>query len=179
MCAPQDTPERGSDTHQVSGTPPPAHVGCVPPQVYMQDSLEYQPVTCAIVVNAAGAWAGELLEAAGLPEALCQPPLPIKPRKRWGGQDLGVYIVGFTSWHHRGTHLCSMGTVAVSQYPPSIPLQRGCSVFGGVLGRGSHIPALNALYLQGLVNPLVLLLGCPSNCHECCEPSMLSFPCTP
>ncbi|NWS49362.1 FXRD1 protein, partial [Probosciger aterrimus] len=51
--------------------------------VYMQDSLEYQPVTCAIVVNAAGAWAGELLEAAGLPKALCQPPLPIQPRKRY------------------------------------------------------------------------------------------------
>ncbi|XP_061297105.1 FAD-dependent oxidoreductase domain-containing protein 1-like [Pezoporus flaviventris] len=51
--------------------------------VYMQDSLEYQPVTCAIVVNAAGAWAGELLEAAGLPEALRQPPLPIQPRKRY------------------------------------------------------------------------------------------------
>ncbi|XP_065553443.1 FAD-dependent oxidoreductase domain-containing protein 1 isoform X2 [Lathamus discolor] len=51
--------------------------------VYMQDSLEYQPVTCAIVVNAAGAWAGELLEAAGLPEALRHPPLPIQPRKRY------------------------------------------------------------------------------------------------
>uniref|UniRef100_A0A8C6JQJ1 FAD-dependent oxidoreductase domain-containing protein 1 n=2 Tax=Melopsittacus undulatus TaxID=13146 RepID=A0A8C6JQJ1_MELUD len=50
--------------------------------VYMQDSLEYQPVTCAIVVNAAGAWAGELLETAGLPEALRQ-PLPIQPRKRY------------------------------------------------------------------------------------------------
>lgn len=51
----------------------------------MPDSLEYQPVTCAIVVNAAGAWAGKLLEAEGLPRALCRPPLPIQPRKRYPG----------------------------------------------------------------------------------------------
>ncbi|NXB74259.1 FXRD1 protein, partial [Donacobius atricapilla] len=51
--------------------------------VYMPDSLEYQPVACAIVVNAAGAWAGKLLEADGLPRVLCQPPLPIQPRKRY------------------------------------------------------------------------------------------------
>ncbi|KAM9656257.1 FAD-dependent oxidoreductase domain-containing protein 1 isoform 1-T1 [Morphnus guianensis] len=56
--------------------------------IHMPDSLEYQPVACAIVVNAAGAWAGELLEAAGLPGELAQPPLPIQPRKRY------VY-----SWH--------------------------------------------------------------------------------
>ncbi|XP_052642258.1 FAD-dependent oxidoreductase domain-containing protein 1 isoform X1 [Harpia harpyja] len=56
--------------------------------IHMPDSLEYQPVACAIVVNAAGAWAGELLEAAGLPGGLVQPPLPIQPRKRY------VY-----SWH--------------------------------------------------------------------------------
>ncbi|NXA86507.1 FXRD1 protein, partial [Melanocharis versteri] len=55
----------------------------VPSQVHMPDSLEYQPVTCAIVVNAAGAWAGKLLEADGLPRGLCRPPLPIQPRKRY------------------------------------------------------------------------------------------------
>ncbi|NXF24539.1 FXRD1 protein, partial [Rhodinocichla rosea] len=55
----------------------------VPSQVHMPDSLEYQPVACAIVVNAAGAWAGKLLEAEGLPRGLCQPPLPIQPRKRY------------------------------------------------------------------------------------------------
>ncbi|NXP64450.1 FXRD1 protein, partial [Chloropsis cyanopogon] len=52
-------------------------------QVYMPDSLEYQPVTCAIVINAAGAWAGKLLEAEGLPRGLCRPLLPIQPRKRY------------------------------------------------------------------------------------------------
>ncbi|NXM06277.1 FXRD1 protein, partial [Tyrannus savana] len=52
-------------------------------QIYMPDSLEYQPVACSIVVNAAGAWAGKLLEAEGLPRDLCQPPLPIQPRKRY------------------------------------------------------------------------------------------------
>lgn len=56
----------------------------------MPDSLEYQPVACAIVVNAAGAWAGKLLEADGLPRALCRPSLPIQPRKRyWGGSQQG------------------------------------------------------------------------------------------
>ncbi|NWR19995.1 FXRD1 protein, partial [Emberiza fucata] len=55
----------------------------VPSQVHMPDSLEYQPVACSIVVNAAGAWAGKLLEAEGLPRGLCQPPLPIQPRKRY------------------------------------------------------------------------------------------------
>lgn len=59
-------------------------------QIYMPDSLEYQPVACAIVVNAAGAWAGKLLEAEGLPRGLCKPPLPIQPRKRyWGGSQQG------------------------------------------------------------------------------------------
>ncbi|KAM6238418.1 FAD-dependent oxidoreductase domain-containing protein 1 [Porphyrio hochstetteri] len=56
--------------------------------IHKPNSLDYQPVACAIVVNAAGAWAGELLERAGLPGELCQPPLPITPRKRY------VY-----SWH--------------------------------------------------------------------------------
>ncbi|KAM4885530.1 FAD-dependent oxidoreductase domain-containing protein 1 [Sylvia borin] len=51
--------------------------------VHMPDSLEYQPVACAIVVNAAGAWAGKLLEADGLPRVLCRPSLPIQPRKRY------------------------------------------------------------------------------------------------
>lgn len=56
--------------------PPPA------PQVHTADSLQYQPVACAIVVNAAGAWAGKLLEATGVPGGLCKPLLPIEPRKR-------------------------------------------------------------------------------------------------
>ncbi|NWH68893.1 FXRD1 protein, partial [Geococcyx californianus] len=53
------------------------------PRVHMQDSREYQPIACAIVVNAAGAWAGELLATAGLPGRLGHPPLPIQPRKRY------------------------------------------------------------------------------------------------
>lgn len=71
-----------------SACDPPAPVTplFVPSQIYMPDSLEYQPVACAIVVNAAGAWAGKLLEAEGLPKGLCKPSLPIQPRKRyWGG----------------------------------------------------------------------------------------------
>ncbi|XP_074417151.1 FAD-dependent oxidoreductase domain-containing protein 1 isoform X1 [Larus michahellis] len=75
-----------SDTMPPQGpTPLTARIKYV--HIHVPDSLEYQPVACAIVVNAAGAWAGQLLERAGLPGGLC-PPLPIQPRKRY------VY-----SWH--------------------------------------------------------------------------------
>ncbi|NWY15070.1 FXRD1 protein, partial [Aphelocoma coerulescens] len=70
-----------SANHVTPPAPPSARIKYV--HIYMPDSLEYQPVACAIVVNAAGAWAGKLLEADGLPRALCQPPLPIQPRKRY------------------------------------------------------------------------------------------------
>ncbi|XP_061870004.1 FAD-dependent oxidoreductase domain-containing protein 1 isoform X1 [Colius striatus] len=69
------------DTAPRQGTAGTARIKYV--HVHMQDSLEYQPVTCAIVINTAGAWAGKLLEAKGLPRWLCQPPLPIQPRKRY------------------------------------------------------------------------------------------------
>ncbi|XP_025927494.1 FAD-dependent oxidoreductase domain-containing protein 1, partial [Apteryx rowi] len=51
--------------------------------VHAADSREYQPVSCAVVVNAAGAWAGELAQ-------LAEPRLrlPLEPRKRF------VYV-----WH--------------------------------------------------------------------------------
>ncbi|XP_054251554.1 FAD-dependent oxidoreductase domain-containing protein 1 [Indicator indicator] len=65
------------------GGPSPASARIKYIHIHMQDSLEYQPVACAIVVNAAGAWAGKLLEEAGVPEGLLQPPLPIQPRKRY------------------------------------------------------------------------------------------------
>ncbi|NXI44425.1 FXRD1 protein, partial [Galbula dea] len=51
--------------------------------IHKPDSLDYQPVACAIVINTAGAWAGKLLEVAGVPRELQQPPLPIQPRKRY------------------------------------------------------------------------------------------------
>ncbi|NXH87104.1 FXRD1 protein, partial [Edolisoma coerulescens] len=70
-----------SADHTMPSTPPSARIKYV--HIYMPDSLEYQPVACAIVVNAAGAWAGKLLEADGLPRGLCRPPLPIQPRKRY------------------------------------------------------------------------------------------------
>ncbi|NWZ37202.1 FXRD1 protein, partial [Brachypodius atriceps] len=70
-----------SANHVMTPAPGSARIKYV--HVYMPDSLEYQPVACAIVVNAAGAWAGKLLEADGLPRALCRPPLPIQPRKRY------------------------------------------------------------------------------------------------
>ncbi|NXU77842.1 FXRD1 protein, partial [Oreotrochilus melanogaster] len=79
VCAPQITPG-GSP-----GLSPTPLLVCLSPllQVHMADSLEYQPVACAIVVNTAGAWAGELLRAKGLPGGLQGPPLPIQPRKRY------------------------------------------------------------------------------------------------
>lgn len=58
----------------------------------MNRSLEYQPVECAIVINAAGAWAGHIAELAGIgigpPGTLQGTKLPVEPRKRY------VYV-----WH--------------------------------------------------------------------------------
>lgn len=52
----------------------------------MDCSQEYQPVECAIVVNAAGAWSGQIAELAGvgkgLPGTLQGTKLPVEPRKR-------------------------------------------------------------------------------------------------
>ncbi|XP_058400832.1 FAD-dependent oxidoreductase domain-containing protein 1 isoform X3 [Diceros bicornis minor] len=60
--------------------------------VKMDRSLEYQPVECAIVINAAGAWSGQIAELAGIgkgpPGTLQGTKLPVEPRKRY------VYL-----WH--------------------------------------------------------------------------------
>ncbi|NXL87611.1 FXRD1 protein, partial [Alectura lathami] len=58
--------------------------------VRLPNSPEQQPVSCAIVVAAAGAWIGELLDSAtaGLRGSLALSPLPIEPRKRY------IYV-----WH--------------------------------------------------------------------------------
>lgn len=60
--------------------------------VKMDNSLEYQPVECAIVINAAGAWSGQVAELAGIgkgpPGTLQGTKLPVEPRKRF------VYL-----WH--------------------------------------------------------------------------------
>ncbi|XP_023557269.1 FAD-dependent oxidoreductase domain-containing protein 1 [Octodon degus] len=55
--------------------------------VKMDNSLEYQPVECAIVINAAGAWSGQVAELAGIgkgpPGTLQGTKLPVEPRKRF------------------------------------------------------------------------------------------------
>lgn len=55
--------------------------------VKMDHSLEYQPVECAIVINAAGAWSGQVAELAGIgkgpPGTLQGTKLPVEPRKRY------------------------------------------------------------------------------------------------
>uniref|UniRef100_A0A8C0ZPA5 FAD-dependent oxidoreductase domain-containing protein 1 n=1 Tax=Castor canadensis TaxID=51338 RepID=A0A8C0ZPA5_CASCN len=60
--------------------------------VKMNHSLEYQPVECAIVINAGGAWSGQIAELAGIgkgpPGTLEGTKLPVEPRKRY------VYL-----WH--------------------------------------------------------------------------------
>uniref|UniRef100_A0A672ZR94 FAD-dependent oxidoreductase domain-containing protein 1 n=1 Tax=Sphaeramia orbicularis TaxID=375764 RepID=A0A672ZR94_9TELE len=60
-------------------------------KVQMPNSLEYQPVECAIVVNAAGAFSGKLAEMLGIgssPEdSIAGIPLPVEPRKRY------IYVV--------------------------------------------------------------------------------------
>lgn len=56
-------------------------------QVQMPNSLEYQPVECAIVVNAAGAFSGKLAEMLGIGSGpintIAGIPVPVEPRKRW------------------------------------------------------------------------------------------------
>nr|XP_057942570.1 FAD-dependent oxidoreductase domain-containing protein 1 [Doryrhamphus excisus] len=60
-------------------------------KVRMPNSLEYQPVECAIVVNAAGAFSAKLAEMLGLgfgpKDSIAAIPLPVEPRKRF------VYVV--------------------------------------------------------------------------------------
>ncbi|KAM7397584.1 hypothetical protein PAMA_005748 [Pampus argenteus] len=60
-------------------------------KVQMPNSLEYQLVECAIVVNAAGAFSGKLVEMLGVgfgpKDTFAGIPLPVEPRKRY------VYVV--------------------------------------------------------------------------------------
>lgn len=60
-------------------------------KVQMTNSLEYQPVECAIVVNAAGAFSAKLAEMVGIgqgsKDSIAGVPLPVEPRKRY------VYVV--------------------------------------------------------------------------------------
>ncbi|XP_068457377.1 FAD-dependent oxidoreductase domain-containing protein 1 isoform X2 [Clinocottus analis] len=60
-------------------------------KVQMPNSLEYQLVECAIVVNAAGAFSARLVEKLGIgsgpKDSVAGVPLPIEPRKRY------VYVV--------------------------------------------------------------------------------------
>ncbi|XP_077402135.1 FAD-dependent oxidoreductase domain-containing protein 1 isoform X2 [Vanacampus margaritifer] len=56
-------------------------------QVHMQNSLEFQPVECAVVVNAAGAFSAKLARMLGVglgPKDTVEGiPLPVEPRKRF------------------------------------------------------------------------------------------------
>uniref|UniRef100_A0A674PRU0 FAD-dependent oxidoreductase domain-containing protein 1 n=1 Tax=Takifugu rubripes TaxID=31033 RepID=A0A674PRU0_TAKRU len=60
-------------------------------KVQMPNSLEYQPVECSIVVNAAGAFSANLVEklgvGAGTKDAVAGIAVPVEPRKRY------VYVV--------------------------------------------------------------------------------------
>lgn len=55
-------------------------------QVQMPNSLEYQLVECAIVVNAAGAYSGKLADMMGIgfgpKDTIAGIPFPVEPRKR-------------------------------------------------------------------------------------------------
>lgn len=80
-----------------------AHPRC-PSQVRLPDSPEQQPVSCAIVVAAAGAWTGKLLDSAtaGLQGSLTLRRLPIEPRKRSG---LGLSLGALSP----RAHFCAVG----------------------------------------------------------------------
>ncbi|MBN3300456.1 FXRD1 protein, partial [Amia calva] len=59
--------------------------------VRMPNSLEYQPVECAIVVNASGAQSGKVAELAGIglgpKDTISSIPVPVEPRKRY------IYVI--------------------------------------------------------------------------------------
>lgn len=59
---------------------------CCVEQVQMPNSLEYQPVECAIVVNAAGASSAKLAQMLGIgfgpKDTIAGIPVPVEPRKR-------------------------------------------------------------------------------------------------
>lgn len=52
----------------------------------MPNSLEYQPVECAVVVNAAGANSGKIAEMLGIglgpQQSISGIPFPVEPKKR-------------------------------------------------------------------------------------------------
>ncbi|CAN9501046.1 unnamed protein product [Ophioblennius macclurei] len=56
-------------------------------KVQMPNSLEYQPVECTLVVNAAGAFSAKLAEMLGVGSGMEGVPLPVEPRKRF------IYVV--------------------------------------------------------------------------------------
>lgn len=80
----------------------------------MPNSLEYQPVECAIVVNAAGAFSGKLTEMVGIglgpKDTVAGIPLPVEPRKRYdvcplGGTDQTGFCCGqFLSLTYSSEH---------------------------------------------------------------------------
>jgi len=57
-------------------------------QIQMANSLEYQPVECAVVVNATGAHSAKLLDMMGIgtgaKDTLSGLSIPVEPRKRFG-----------------------------------------------------------------------------------------------
>uniref|UniRef100_A0A1A7ZXR3 FAD-dependent oxidoreductase domain-containing protein 1 n=1 Tax=Nothobranchius furzeri TaxID=105023 RepID=A0A1A7ZXR3_NOTFU len=67
-------------------------------KVQMPNSMEFQPVECAIVVNAAGAFSGKLAEMLGIglgpKDSIAGLPVPVEPRKRWV-IDLGSFQLSF------------------------------------------------------------------------------------
>ncbi|XP_064896393.1 FAD-dependent oxidoreductase domain-containing protein 1 isoform X2 [Columba livia] len=122
--------------------------------IHMRDSREYQPVACAIVVNAAGAWAGELLRMGGLPG----PPLPIQPRKRRTSRIRAIcqWMMSFSrtacgrGWHRgsQRSHRCAGGDpggvitilillIKMGWWAPT-PKLRICSSWRGSAGTGCN-----------------------------------------
>lgn len=70
----------------------------------MPNSLEYQPVECAIVVNAAGAFSGKVAQMLGVgvgpKDTIAGIPLPVEPRKRSTLEEHAAAVVrpGPRSW---------------------------------------------------------------------------------
>ncbi|KAM9000943.1 LOW QUALITY PROTEIN: FAD-dependent oxidoreductase domain-containing protein 1 [Sarcophilus harrisii] len=128
--------------------------------VKVDNILEYQPVECTIVINATGAWSGQLVELAGIgigsPGTLQSTRLPVEPRKRYGyvwhcpqgpglEAPLLTYITG-SYFRQEGLGDYFLGGCGPMKEEPDTDLEVDQDLFQKkVWHLGQRIPAFNSL----------------------------------
>ncbi|KAM3601095.1 uncharacterized protein V6R79_007612 [Siganus canaliculatus] len=132
-------------------------------KVQMANSLEYQPVECAIVVNAAGAFSGELAKKLGIgfgpKDSIAGIPVPVEPRKRYvyvlncpDGPGLDTpFVIDYSGVYLRregigGNYICGMAPEEAEE-PDTSNLEVDHQFFEDKIwpGLASRIPAFEKL----------------------------------